>query len=314
MKVHTDLLSVPRFKHPIITIGTFDGVHLGHGKILQQLVEKARAKNGESVVFTFFPHPRMVLFPHDTQLKLLTGQKEKIKLIESYGIDHLVVFPFTREFSRLTAVEFVRDILVNQLQMKELVIGYDHHFGRNREGSIKHLTEMGPIYGFEVEEIPARHIDEITISSTKIRKAILEGDMETAQQFLGYPFELTGMVVHGNKRGASIGFPTANLNLIEPFKIVPGNGVYITQCEHKEKKYNGIMNIGHRPTVEKTDAIHMEVHLLDASVDLYGELLRVKFLKRLRNEQKFVSLEALKIQIANDEKNARTYINQLQPA
>jgi riboflavin kinase/FMN adenylyltransferase len=309
MKVYTNLDEIQQLRHAVVTIGTFDGVHLGHGKILQHLVSRARLANGESVVFTFFPHPRMVLFPHDTNLKLLTGQHEKIRLIESYGIDHLVIYPFSRGFSRLSAEDFVRELLVGKLHMKELVIGYDHHFGRNRQGSIKDLVEMGPVYDFKVEEIPARLIDEIAVSSTKIRNALNQGDVETAQKLLGYSYELTGMVEHGNKTGRSLGYPTANLNLPEPFKLIPAHGVYITKCNSMGHAYKGIMNIGTRPTVDNENRLHVEVHLLDANPDLYGELVQVIFLKRLRNEIKFENINALVQQIKNDEQAARAYFN-----
>lgn len=285
---------------PVITIGTFDGVHQGHVKILERVKQRASQLGGQSVVMTFDPHPRQVLFPYDENLRLLNTLDEKIGNLEKAGIDTVVVKTFNKEFSRLTALEFVRDILVNQLGVKELIIGYDHHFGRNREGSIENLREMAVTYGFTVEEIPARLIDEVTVSSTKIRNAILEGDMVTANAYLGYVFSFTGKVVHGDKRGRTIGFPTANLKLNDPYKILPGTGIYAVKVVIKDITYNAVMSLGYNPTVSDAGELRIEVHIFDLDADLYDQDMTVKVVGRIRGEQKFDSLVELTEQIKLD--------------
>ncbi len=296
----------------MVTTGTFDGVHIGHRKILSQLNEVARKHGGESVLLTFFPHPRMVLQP-DLDLKLLNSQKEKIELLKDTGLDHLIIHPFSLEFSRTSSLDFVRTILVNQIGAKKLVIGYDHHFGRNREGSFEHLKEYGPVYGFDVEEISAQDVEDTTVSSTKIREAISHGNMEVANQYLEYKFPLFGQVVSGEKIGHTLGFPTANLQLEDSYKITPAKGVYAVSVEfphNNEATKFGICNIGMRPTVGgKFETI--EVHILDFTGDLYGQNLNIRFHKHLRAEMKFDGLEALKQQLQKDEQAARTYFNTL---
>src|SRR4051812_21803731 len=242
MKVYTHIEDFKDVKNPVVTTGTFDGVHLGHQKIISRLKEAAREENGETVLLTFYPHPCMVLFPEDNDLKLINTQEEKIELLEQYGIDHLIIYPFTKEFSRLTSVEFVRNILVNSIGTKRLVIGYNHHFGRNREGSFEHLKEYGPLYGFEVEEIPAKDIDSIEISSTKIRNALQTGDVKTAASYLGHEFSITGKVVDGKKIGREIGYPTANLFVDDKYKIIPADGVYAVKVRHDNSEYGGMLN------------------------------------------------------------------------
>lgn len=306
MKVYYSLNDFTRLEKAVVTTGTFDGVHLGHRKILDRLKTMALHSRGESVLLTFFPHPRMVLQP-DLDLKLLNAQAEKIELLKSTGLDHLVIHPFTQEFSRITSLDFVRNILVNTLGAKKLVIGYDHHFGRNREGSFEHLKEFGPVYGFEVEEIPAEDIQDVTISSTKIRKALHEGDMSTANMYLGYTFPLTGRVVEGEKIGSTLGFPTANLVVEETYKLIPGDGVYAVEVifpSHSQDHYQGMCNIGLRPTFSgkfKT----IEAHLFDFSQTLYGEQITLRFKERLRGEIKFPDQQSLKNQLQKDAAKAR---------
>ena len=289
----------------IVTLGTFDGVHIGHQKIIEQL--NKNKKDAKSVLLTFFPHPRMVL-QNATDLKLLNTLEEKQQLLQKFGLDKLIVEPFTKEFSKLTALGFVKNILVNQLNTKKLVIGYDHRFGKNREGDFAHLSELSELYDFELEQIPAQDIKEVAVSSTKIRKALEEGEIEKANQYLGYEYLLTGNVVHGRGLGKKWNYPTININIPESYKLIPKTGVYIVQTQIDGKKCYGIMNIGNRPTVNGKHQT-IEVHLLDFNKDIYGEKIQVQVLKRLREEQKFNSIDELIEQIKVDEQNARKFIS-----
>ncbi len=300
MKIFYGLEGVESINKPILTIGTFDGVHLGHQKIVNTLIEKAKQEGGESVLLTFSPHPRMVLFPDSHHLKLIQTEEEKFRKLALTGIDNLIVFPFTFEFSRLSAMEFVRDILVNQLKVHSVIIGYDHQFGRNREGNIHYLKEVSSIYEFEAIEIPAEEIDEINVSSTKIRMAIEQGEIERANQFLGTPFELNGNVVRGSQIGRTIGFPTANLFIQDTTKILPSNGVYVVLVYLDGNCFHGIMNIGFRPTVHSESIKQIEIHIFDFEKDIYGKNLKVEIVTRLRDEIKFESREALVKQIQQD--------------
>ncbi|MDH5412560.1 MAG: bifunctional riboflavin kinase/FAD synthetase [Flavobacteriaceae bacterium] len=293
-------------KTSIVTIGTFDGVHIGHKEIIKNLIENAHQKNDKSVILTFFPHPRMVI-QKGSNIKLLTTLDEKVALLEKAGLDYLIVQPFNKEFSRLTALEFVRDILVEQLKIKKLVIGYDHHFGRNREGNFEQLKEYGAVYGFTVEEIPVQDIENIAVSSTKIRRALTEGKIEKANSYLGYEFMLTGKIIHGKGLGKKWNYPTINVNIEEPYKLIPKPGVYIVKTTISKKNIFGIMNIGNRPTINGKHQT-IEVHLLDFDGDLYGETIQVHLTYRLRDEQKFDSVEELFVQIKKDEQNARALI------
>jgi len=303
MKVYTNIEEFKDVKNPIVTTGTFDGVHLGHQKIISRLKDVAKKHQGETVLLTFYPHPRMVLFPEDNELKLLNTQQEKIQLLEKYGVDHLIIYPFTKEFSRLTSVEFVRNILVNSIHTKKLIIGYNHHFGRNREGSFEHLKEFGPIYGFDVEEIPAKDIDSIEISSTKIRNALLSGDVEMATTFLGHAYSLAGKVIKGYQKGRIIGYPTANIEVEDKYKLIPGDGVYAVKVEVRGKLYGGMLNIGNNPTIEGKGR-SIEVNIFDFNETIYGEDATIFFIKRLRDELKFAGLEELKDALAIDKQNA----------
>jgi riboflavin kinase/FMN adenylyltransferase len=292
MKVYQGIGTFEKIEKSVVTTGTFDGVHIGHRKILDQLIASARKIKGESVLLTFFPHPRMVL-QEPSDLKLINTIEEKTNLLKQAGIDHLIIHPFTREFSRTTSVEFVRDILVNQLGTHKLVIGYDHHFGRNREGSFAHLKEYGPLYGFEVEEIPAQEVDEIKVSSTKIRKAIASGNMKVANRYLGQPFMISGPVVHGDKLGRKLGYPTANVEIKENYKLLPANGIYVIKAQCLGQAYQGMLNIGTRPTVSQEGKLKIEAHLFDFEEDIYGQPIRLELLKRLREEKTFGSKEEL---------------------
>ncbi len=289
-----------------VTIGTFDGVHFGHQKIIEKLVTEAKKEGKKSVLLTFFPHPRMVL-QKDASLELLNTIEERSNLLEKTGLDYLIIHPFSKAFSRTTALEFVRDILVNQLNISKLIIGYDHHFGKNREGNITQLTEYSHLYDFNVEEIPAQDIDDVSVSSTKIRRALHEGNLKTANNYLGYHFMLNGKVVNGKKIGGKIGYPTANINIKETYKLIPKMGVYVVQSFLKNDLVFGMMNIGNRPTVNGTHQT-IEVHFFDFNEDLYGQNLTIELCYFLRDEKKFDSLELLIHQLKKDEHTARNYI------
>ncbi len=290
----------------VVTIGTFDGVHLGHKKILEKLIQSAVSLNSKSLVLTFFPHPRMVLQDRSS-VKLLNTIEEKIALLEKTGIDNLIIHPFDKEFSRLTAEDFVKNILVNRLNITKIIIGYDHRFGRNRTADINDLIEFGKEYGFEVEQISAEEINEIAISSTKIRNAILEGNISLANEYLGYPYFFSGEVVKGKQLGRTIGFPTANIQVKEDYKLIPKNGVYIVKSNYKNQVVFGMMNIGTRPTVNGENQT-IEVNFFNFDEDLYHHTLTIEILEFIREEHKFDSLEILKNQIQNDQEFALNYI------
>lgn len=289
-----------------VTIGTFDGVHFGHQQIIEKLVLEAKKANKKSVLLTFFPHPRMVL-QKDNSLELINTIEERAELLKKTGLDYLIIHPFSKEFSRMTALDFVRDILVNQLNISKLIIGYDHHFGKNREGNIVQLTEYSHLYDFKVEEIPAQDIDNVSVSSTKVRRALAEGNIETANNYLGYNFMLSGIVVNGKQLGGKIGYPTANVDIKESYKLIPKTGVYVVKSTIDKKVIFGIMNIGNRPTLDGGYQT-IEVHFLDFNANLYNKNLTIELLYFLRNEKKFNSIENLILQIREDEQIARNYL------
>lgn len=289
-----------------ITIGTFDGVHIGHKKILLRLIKNASSLNLKSMVLTFFPHPRMVLQEH-VEIKLLNTLDEKIAILENLGLNYLIVHPFTKEFSRLSAIEFVRDLLVNSLMAKKIIIGYDHRFGRNRTANINDLTAFGGTLDFNVEEISAQEVDDMAVSSTKIRKALNEGDMLTANKYLGYNYMLTGTIQRGKGLGNKLGFPTANLHIKETYKLVPKNGAYVVKSKIKGQLVYGMMNIGFNPTVSGKER-SIEIHFFDFDKDLYDQKLQIDILERLRDEHKFDSVNALKDQLVHDKKTSLSLI------
>lgn len=304
MLVHHGVDTFEPIPYAVVTSGTFDGVHLGHQKILTRLIEIAQGHNGQSVVLTFWPHPRTVVSNDSQNLRLLSSLDEKIALLEQAGIDHLVVIPFTRSFSELTSEEFIRNILIDKIGTKKLVIGYDHRFGRNREGSFEYIRQHAGEYGFEVEEIPRQDVEAVGVSSSKIRAALSEGNVQIANKFLGRTYSLTGTIVKGRQLGRTIGFPTANVQVDDPNKLIPSNGVYAVNVLHKDKTYGGMLNIGVRPTV---DGLHqtIEVYIFDFSADIYGEHLTVYFREFLRPERKFSGLPELVEQLKRDEVQAR---------
>jgi len=307
VKVHHSIQEFKEKKHStILTIGTFDGVHIGHQKIIERLNQIKNKDKDRSVILTFFPHPRKIL-NQGNEIKWLNTMEEKAQLLDKFGLDHLIIEPFTKGFSELTAIDFVKNILVDQLSIKSLVIGYDHQFGKNREGNFEQLKEYGKIYNFDVEKITAQEIEDVSVSSTKIRIAIENGDIKKANKYLGYHYLLSGNIVKGQGLGRKLNFPTINLHIKEEYKLIPKTGVYIVKTSLDQKVFFGIMNIGFRPTVNGKNKT-IEVHLLDFTGDLYGENMQIEVLKRLRDEQKFSGLDTLILQIKKDEVAARKWI------
>lgn len=299
-----------QLKNSVVTIGTFDGVHVGHQKIIQRLVKIAKQDNLQALVLTFFPHPRMVV-QKDNNIKLINTIDEKANRLSCFGVDHLIIKEFTKEFSRLSALEYVRDVLVNKLHVKHLIVGYDHHFGRNRTSNIDDLREYGEFYGFKVTEISAQEINAVAVSSTKIRTALQNGDLPTANLFLGYNFCLTGKVKSGRGIGKTIGFPTANLDIQESYKLIPKKGVYVVSAIIGEELVHGIMNIGKNPTISTSTSCSVEVHFFNFHQDLYGLNIEVQLHMRLRDEVKFSSIALLKEQIEQDRLAAIKFLESL---
>jgi riboflavin kinase / FMN adenylyltransferase len=310
MKIYHGIDDLSRLNYAVVTSGTFDGVHVGHQKILARLQEIATRNNGETVVITFWPHPRLVLHPEDDSLKLLNTFEEKAALLKEQGIQHLVRIPFTKEFSQYTSEEFIQKILVDTIGTKKLVIGYDHRFGHNREGSFEQLKLNAPKYGFEVEEIPRQDIDHVGVSSSKIRKALDEGDIDTATHFLGQPYALTGRVVMGDKLGRLLGYPTANIEVDTKYKLIPADGIYAVTLLHEHTTYKGMLYIGNRPTVNGTKR-NIEVNIFDFEKDIYGESLTLYFHKLIRGDARFNDLEELKVQLGIDKQYALRMLEQL---
>jgi riboflavin kinase/FMN adenylyltransferase len=308
MKIYHNLDDFSPLPNAVVTSGTFDGVHLGHQKIFDRLKEVTVKHSGETVVITFWPHPRLVLNPTDTKLKLLNTFEERIELIKEQGIQHLLRIPFTKEFSNISSTDFIQKILVEKIGTKKLVIGYDHHFGKNREGSFEQLKVNGPRFGFDVEEIPRQEIDHIGVSSTKIRTALEAGDVESAQTLLGRPFSITGRVVQGEKLGRILGFPTANLDLDSHYKLIPAEGIYAVLVTYEGRQHKGMLYIGQRPTV---GGVHqtIEVNIFDFDKTIYGETLSVQFISNIRQDIKFNDLEALKAQLILDREAALQRLN-----
>ena len=341
MKIYHHIDEFTPLKNAVVTIGTFDGVHVGHRKIISRLLEVARISGGESVILTFFPHPRMILHPEDVNIKLINTIREKAELLEKLGVDHLIITPFTRDFSNLSAELYIKEILVDKIGTRQIVIGYDHHFGKDRQGGFKDLQNYSGAYSFGVEEIPEQDIHDVAVSSTKIRNSLLAGDVKTAADFLGYPFPLRGKVIKGDQIGRKMGFPTANLFIEETYKLIPSDGIYAVSVELnidqqkdenppkkslltnieadvrdvqsqisnlKSKIYTGMAYIGHRPTLNGMTR-NIEVNIFDFNLDIYGAFIRLNFLHFIRDDQKFDSIGELKEQITKDEITARKLLN-----
>ena len=306
MREITDITTFSTQQPTVLTIGTFDGVHLGHQKIIERVVATARQEGLLATIFTFFPHPRMVV-QHDKSLKLIHTLEEKKQLLQQLGVDLLVVQPFNEAFAQLTAEEFVSTILVQHLNVKKVIIGYDHRFGRNRTANINDMRLFGEKYGFAVEEISVQEVDEVSVSSTKIREALNKGDVTTAEHYLGTPYSLTGTVVHGLKLGRTLGYPTANIQVTEDYKLIPKDGVYAVYSYIDARKVYGMMSIGKNPTIEGKGA-SIEVYFFDFNGDLYDRELTIYFVKYLREERKFSSVALLKKQLQDDETTARKAI------
>ncbi len=322
MKIYRNLEDFIPLDNAVVTIGTFDGVHVGHQKILSTLRESAKASHGETVLLTFFPHPRLILHPEDDSLRIISDIDEKVQRLADAGIDHLIITPFTRDFSNLSPEEYIREVLVDKIGTKKIVIGYDHRFGKDRTGSLKDLLNYADIYGYSVEQIPEQDINDVAVSSTKIREALIKGDIDTANTYLGYPFQLTGSVIRGDQLGRRIGYPTANLRVHESHKLIPAYGIYAVETSlvepadirtgpfippPPERVIYGMGYIGTRPTVDGISR-SIEVHLLDFNEDIYGKTLRVKFLHFVRHDQWFENMEDMIQQMAIDERKVKSLL------
>ena len=307
MKIYEGLAEFLPVKNAVVTSGTFDGVHLGHQKILNRLREIATELSGETVLITYWPHPRLVLYPNEHKLRLLSTFEEKAKLLHQFGIDHLISIPFTKEFSQMSSEEFIRKVLVEKLQTKKLVIGYDHRFGKNREGSFEYLKANSLEFGFDLEEISRQDVEEIGVSSTKIRQALESGDVKTAASYLGRPYEVNGLVIKGQQIGRSIGFPTANIHIPNDYKLIPKDGVYAVKVQVDGTFFKGMLNIGNRPTVDGSKKT-VEANLFSFEGDLYNKQVTVHFYEFLRDERKFENLDALKNQLLKDQQTAKSVL------
>lgn len=325
MKIYHQLSDFKKLDHAVVTIGTFDGVHYGHQKIIKRLCELAKSSGGESVILTFFPHPRMIIDPENQDLKMINTIKEKAQILENLGVDHLIITPFTRDFSNLTADEYIKNILVDTIGTKQLIVGYDHRFGKDRKGGMEQLLANAQQYGYTVEQIPEQDINDVAVSSTKIRKALLNGDVALAATYLGYHFSINGPVIKGDKIGRTIGFPTANIFVEETYKLIPSDGIYAvtvemdSEGESSESKvqssksesnaerqtpsakltYKGMAYIGQRPTINGMTR-NIEVNIFDFNREIYGQTITMNFLKFLRHDVKFTGLEALTAQLHQD--------------
>lgn len=327
MKIYNNLSDFKKLDNAIVTIGTFDGVHFGHQKIIKQLVQKAKADNGESVILTFFPHPRMIIDPENQDLKMINTINEKAEILKSLGVDHLIITPFTRDFSNQLPEDYIKNTLVNNIGTKHIIIGYDHRFGKDRSGNLSDLKAAGLHYGFSVEEIMEQDIHDVAVSSTKIRQALLAGDVSLANDYLGYPFSIFGRVIKGDKIGRTIGFPTANIFVEETYKLIPGDGIYAVTVEMESEvrspesdvlnpkpstlnlqPYKGMAYIGQRPTINGMTR-NIEVNIFDFNQEIYGQDIKMNFLKFLRHDVKFTGLEALTVQLQKDKEATLAYFN-----
>jgi riboflavin kinase/FMN adenylyltransferase len=308
MKVYHGLNEFVKLPFAVVTSGTFDGVHVGHQKILTHLCEIARLHHGETVVITYWPHPRLIVSTDSADLKLLTTIDEKIALLEKHCVDHLIVIPFTKEFSQLSSEQFITQVLVEKIGTKKLVIGYDHRFGKNREGSFEYLKQHAVSYGFEVEEISRQDIDDVTVSSSRIRNALMNGNIHIANDYLGDLYSITGKVVHGDKIGRTLGFPTANVEVNEAYKLIPMDGIYAAKISCRQQSYNGMLYIGTRPTMDgKIRSIEANIFDFDASI--YDELITVHFVHLIRQDEKFSDMTALQEKLWQDRMKAKEILS-----
>jgi len=310
MKIYYSLEEFSGAKNAVVTTGTFDGLHFGHQKILSRMKELARTLDGETLIISFFPHPRMILHPEDQNLKLLNTKAEKIRLMEKLGIDHLLLIPFSRDFSNMSSSEFVKNVLVGALKTRKLVIGYDHKFGKDREGDFASLVKMGPELGFEVEEIPEQDINTMAVSSTQIRKALARGDIQTANTYLGYPYSLEGTVIKGDQIGRTLGYPTANLFIEDPHKLIPSDGIYAVKVFIDPKTYLGMLYIGKRPVLNMVN-LSIEVNIFDFNEMIYGKPIRLELYCFIRGDQNFPGLEPLIQQMDQDKINTLKFFENL---
>ena len=330
MQIYHHLNDFKKLENAVVTIGTFDGVHLGHQKIIQKLIEKANQINGESVILTFFPHPRMILHPEDHQLKMINTMAEKAMLLEKLGIHHLIITPFTRDFSNQSPQEYIEQVLLQKIGMKAMVIGYDHRFGKDRSGNLAELQKFSEVYNYDIDEIPEQDIADVAISSTRIRKALAKGDVDVANELMSHPFSLTGKVIRGDQIGRTLGYPTANLFIEESYKIIPSDGIYAVEVEikdsrnknqvidnpfqpnqseiknQKSKIYKGMAYIGHRPTINGMSQ-NIEVNIFDFNDDIYHQSIQLNFLHFIRHDIKFESLEKLTEQLSRDKESTLAF-------
>ncbi len=309
MQIHRDIENLPKFKRPVITVGSFDGVHRGHRVLFDRVMKVAREVDGESVIVTFYPHPRQIIYPRDNSFHILTTLEEKIELIKKTGVDHLIIVPFSIEFSHITAIEYITNFLVARFAPHTIVVGYDHHFGRNRGGGVRLLMDFGRRYNYHVEEVQAEELENITISSTKVRNALDEANIELANEYLSYNYLLHGRVVHGLKIGSQIGFPTANLELENKLKLLPPIGIYAVNVHYDGKRYGGMLYIGTKSTVVDGEELAVEVNIFEFNQSLYGEEIMIEFISYIRGDEKFDSIDSLRDQLQKDKQNTVMVLN-----
>lgn len=306
MKIYNHLSEFKRLDNAVVTIGTFDGVHFGHQKIINRLCELARSTGGESVILTFFPHPRLIIDPENQDLKMINTIEEKAKILASLGVDHLIITPFTRDFSNLSPSEYIKNILLDTIGIKQIIVGYDHRFGKDRSGSMRDLVAFSGPYGYQVEEIGEQDINDVAVSSTKIRESLLSGNVALAAEYLGYNFSLYGPVIKGDKIGRTIGFPTANIFIEQPYKLIPSDGIYAVTVETDQETYQGMAYIGQRPTINGMTR-NIEVNIFNFDREIYGQYIKMNFHAFLRHDVKFTGLEALTLQLQQDKEDTLAY-------
>ncbi len=306
MKIYNHLSEFKRLNNAVATIGTFDGVHFGHQKIINRLCELAKSTGGESVILTFFPHPRLIIDPENQELKMINTIEEKAEILAKLGVDHLIITPFTRDFSNLSPSEYIKNILVDTIGIKQLIVGYDHRFGKDRSGGMADLVAFSGPYDYQIEEIKEQDINDVAVSSTKIRNSLLEGQVGLAAKYLGYNFSLYGPVIKGDKIGRTIGFPTANIFIEQPYKLIPSDGIYAVTVEMDKESYKGMAYIGQRPTINGMTR-NIEVNIFDFNKEIYGQYIKMNFMEFLRHDVKFTGLEALKVQLQKDKEDTLAY-------